>query len=327
MSTEKTDAGRPKRATKPSARLLNENNIESSHHVLPHDPTQTPQHSPAVTSNLAPVSTLSTATSSPLPTSSPPTPSLTPSSVDSSGSGATSGSDDSSSSSVGEPEASEPESDNTDTGPRPSRKCSIVIPDSDNEDEPEIVEISSPQPSTSSTSPPVAKRPRIEDSNARDSDGITKSTGEKTYLNSESPTADVNHFFKKVPVPGKDGEWKRECQPCVHGLGCPKNPNAMSNNASTLRRHMESKHKKAYTTWCKKNNFLTMLPKDTLERRKQQEEAEKRKLLQTQVDGHFPEAERREVEEPPKPYSDGLFRKAAIEWLVQTNQVRQSFFS
>ncbi|KAF9537426.1 hypothetical protein CPC08DRAFT_604952, partial [Agrocybe pediades] len=53
---------------------------------------------------------------------------------------------------------------------------------------------------------------------------------------------------------------------------------------------------------------------------KQQEEAEKRRLLQTRVDAHFPEAERREVEEPPRPYSDGLFREAAIEWLVQTNQ-------
>ncbi|KAF9555179.1 hypothetical protein CPC08DRAFT_643271, partial [Agrocybe pediades] len=76
-----------------------------------------------------------------------------------------------------------------------------------------------------------------------------------------------------------------------------------------------------YHKWCKENNFISMLPEDTAARR-QKEEDEKKALLQTQVSNHFDVAERR-VEEPVEkvlPYTDTLFRQAAIKWLIQTNQ-------
>ncbi|KAF9553129.1 hypothetical protein CPC08DRAFT_646011, partial [Agrocybe pediades] len=73
-----------------------------------------------------------------------------------------------------------------------------------------------------------------------------------------------------------------------------------------------------YLTWCKSNNFLSMLAEDTSARRVEEEENAKKALRQTQV--NFPIAEKAEVEEPVQPYSDALFREAAIQWLVETNQ-------
>ncbi|KAF9544162.1 hypothetical protein CPC08DRAFT_621334, partial [Agrocybe pediades] len=96
----------------------------------------------------------------------------------------------------------------------------------------------------------------------------------------------------------------------------------ISNDCTTMRRHMAFKHKKLYRTWCKTMNFLSMLPEDTSARRKKAAEDAWQALLQTEVDAHFPVADRR-VEPVPErvpPYTDALFRKAAIKWLIQTNQ-------
>jgi hypothetical protein len=56
-----------------------------------------------------------------------------------------------------------------------------------------------------------------------------------------------------------------------------------------------------------------MLPKDT-KRRKLEAKADG----QTQLDSHLRE---RETKEHIVPYSDALFQEAAIEWLVETDQV------
>jgi len=69
-----------------------------------------------------------------------------------------------------------------------------------------------------------------------------------------------------------------------------------------------------YHKWCKANNFLSMLPEDSKARR----DAAAEKLKQSQVDDHFtviPE------EEKPTPYTDELFKEAAIQWLIETDQV------
>ncbi|KIJ89926.1 hypothetical protein K443DRAFT_60052, partial [Laccaria amethystina LaAM-08-1] len=73
-----------------------------------------------------------------------------------------------------------------------------------------------------------------------------------------------------------------------------------------------------YRKWCKSNNFLSMLPEDSKTRR----DAAAEKLKQLQVDDHFtviPE------EEKPMPYSDEVFKEAAIQWLIETDQPIQAF--
>ena len=57
-----------------------------------------------------------------------------------------------------------------------------------------------------------------------------------------------------------------------------------------------------------------MLPEDSTARR----DAAAEKLKQLQVDDHFmviPE------EEKPTPYTDEVFKEAAIQWLIETDQV------
>jgi hypothetical protein len=57
-----------------------------------------------------------------------------------------------------------------------------------------------------------------------------------------------------------------------------------------------------------------MLPEDTKTRKAEIKE----KLEQTQVNDHFKKVQ---PESKPEPYSDELFREAAIQWLVETDQV------
>ena len=58
-----------------------------------------------------------------------------------------------------------------------------------------------------------------------------------------------------------------------------------------------------------------MLPEDTEVRRKART---KNLLKQTSVNEHFKPAE---PVEKPQAYSNELFKEAAIEWLIETNQV------
>jgi hypothetical protein len=57
-----------------------------------------------------------------------------------------------------------------------------------------------------------------------------------------------------------------------------------------------------------------MLPKDAEKRRK-----DARAKNQPRLDAHLKEMPQKV---PMTPYTDGLFRKAAIEWLASTDQVR-----
>lgn len=62
-----------------------------------------------------------------------------------------------------------------------------------------------------------------------------------------------------------------------------------------------------------------MLPEDTKERRQALAE---QTLRQSAVDDHFKPAT---PEDKPTPYSDELFKEAAIQWLIETNQVSVHF--
>lgn len=73
--------------------------------------------------------------------------------------------------------------------------------------------------------------------------------------------------------------------------------------------------KAKYNTWCEKNDFESKLPKVVQARKKAKAIQDRSKQLS--LDPH--------LEERPKeifiPYSDALFREAAIEWLIATDQV------
>ena len=62
-----------------------------------------------------------------------------------------------------------------------------------------------------------------------------------------------------------------------------------------------------------------MLPEDSKARRVQVLEEN---LWQTNVNDHFKPAPKGEIEEKLEPFSDELFKGAAIDWLIETNQVR-----
>ncbi|KIM76799.1 hypothetical protein PILCRDRAFT_77443, partial [Piloderma croceum F 1598] len=68
--------------------------------------------------------------------------------------------------------------------------------------------------------------------------------------------------------------------------------------------------------WCEKTDFKSKLPKAV----KKAEEAEAT-MRQGQLDSHLQEMPRKER---VIPYTDALFRKAAIEWLVATDQPIQA---
>jgi hypothetical protein len=61
-----------------------------------------------------------------------------------------------------------------------------------------------------------------------------------------------------------------------------------------------------------------MIPEDAKARR----EAISNAMEQSQLDDHF---QRVNPEDKPVPYSDGIFKDAAIQWLIETDQVISSF--
>ncbi|KAF8800351.1 hypothetical protein BYT27DRAFT_7038647, partial [Phlegmacium glaucopus] len=73
-----------------------------------------------------------------------------------------------------------------------------------------------------------------------------------------------------------------------------------------------------YRKWAKENNFESMLPRDSKARR----DAEREHLSQTLVEDHYTV---QKPEDKPVPYSNELFKEAAIQWLVETDQPIQAF--
>jgi hypothetical protein len=85
------------------------------------------------------------------------------------------------------------------------------------------------------------------------------------------------------------------------------------NETSTLRCHAEAKFTGKYCTWAKANAFTSKLPGDLA--------AEKKNAVQAQQQINVQLTECK-LSECAIPYTHQNFRKAAIEWLVTTDQVR-----
>jgi len=100
---------------------------------------------------------------------------------------------------------------------------------------------------------------------------------------------------------------------CCHVESCHKVSNIL------IGRMLASWHcllQAKYDLWCLKNNFESKLPKAIKSRKEAQAAVEDAKQLM--LHPHL-------KEQPPLEtyvaYSDALFREAAIEWLVSTDQV------
>src|SRR5437870_7111900 len=70
-----------------------------------------------------------------------------------------------------------------------------------------------------------------------------------------------------------------------------------------------------YREWADKSGFISMLPVDTQDRKAK---ATTSQMQQGRLDSHL-----QDIPPPERivPYSDRLFREAAIEWLIATDQV------
>ncbi|KAG6839020.1 hypothetical protein C0991_006565, partial [Blastosporella zonata] len=76
----------------------------------------------------------------------------------------------------------------------------------------------------------------------------------------------------------------------------------------------QAAHWKSYESWCKKNSFLSMLPRNTKKHKQQKADTDR----QSQLDLHLWEREKKETKGIA--YSNELFRQVAVEWLIATNQ-------
>ncbi|KAG1740188.1 uncharacterized protein EDB91DRAFT_1053373, partial [Suillus paluster] len=83
------------------------------------------------------------------------------------------------------------------------------------------------------------------------------------------------------------------------------------NEITTLRRHAEAHFSGKYRKWANQHSFESMLPGDV--------KACKENATQQSINAHLTE---HKVAERVVPYSDKLFKQAAIEWLVAADQVR-----
>ncbi|KAF7324268.1 putative AC transposase [Mycena sanguinolenta] len=114
------------------------------------------------------------------------------------------------------------------------------------------------------------------------------------------PAADVNHFFSApftaIGVRGVD-KLHRTCKLC--------NDRTIA-DLSTNRRHLGKYHADAYRKWASDHDFESRLEADVKVRKEAAESVQK--LQQQKLDSHL-------REKPPRvvPYSDKLFREAALE--------------
>ncbi|KAG1854122.1 hypothetical protein C8R48DRAFT_610355 [Suillus tomentosus] len=101
----------------------------------------------------------------------------------------------------------------------------------------------------------------------------------------------------------------------THSLVSHRNGCVLVSEPTTLRRHAEANFAGKYRTWAKTNGFESMLPGDIKDRK------EKAARAQQAINSHLTE---RKLAERVVPYSDKLFKTAAIEWLIATDQPIQA---
>ncbi|KIK47782.1 hypothetical protein CY34DRAFT_8650 [Suillus luteus UH-Slu-Lm8-n1] len=121
----------------------------------------------------------------------------------------------------------------------------------------------------------------------------------------EAKTADINAFFGATfDHTGANGKVKkhRKCKTCPKAC-------ILINKISTLRCHTEAKFSAKYRKWAKEYSFELMLPGNV--------KARKDNAAQQSINVHLTE---QKLAERVVSYTDKLFKQAAIEWLVSTNQ-------
>ncbi|KAG2085776.1 uncharacterized protein F5147DRAFT_588786 [Suillus discolor] len=95
-------------------------------------------------------------------------------------------------------------------------------------------------------------------------------------------------------------------------------PCQIVSDTSMCRRHIAFRHSNNYRQWCKTNNFELMLPQDIKERKTVVAIAN---VQQTSLDGHLQEKPSTDI---VVPYTNTIFREAAIGWLISTSQPIQA---
>ncbi|KAK6995737.1 putative AC transposase [Favolaschia claudopus] len=163
------------------------------------------------------------------------------------------------------------------------------------------------------------KKQKVSDPTELGPDGMLADIDVQPISDTSAPpklpaAADITHFFgKPFTAKGTSGMDKlhRKCTLCS---------DRQISDLSTNRRHMEAYHAPEYRKWCKDNTFESKLPADVKARKA--EAAEAKVLEQQTLDPHLQKKPERVVR-----YSDKLFRDAAIEWLIATDQVSHSFSS
>ncbi|KAH9009117.1 hypothetical protein EDB85DRAFT_1903419 [Lactarius pseudohatsudake] len=98
--------------------------------------------------------------------------------------------------------------------------------------------------------PGPSKRPRFASPSTSPEPELKKPT-----LSAKEKTRDINEFFEEPET--VSGKKSRRCKFCKK----KQLTKVVVNEATTLRRHIESFHKPAYDKWCGLNTFKSKLPK------------------------------------------------------------------
>ncbi|PSR75311.1 hypothetical protein PHLCEN_2v9174 [Hermanssonia centrifuga] len=162
---------------------------------------------------------------------------------------------------------------------------------------------------------PATKRARQSTFDEVDGDGFLKDVDvQEIPAPKAAKSVDLDLFFQPSETrQGANGTLKahRRCTICLD------KPYIVA-DVSTLRRHIEAKHAGVYRKWAADNNFESKLPGDV---KKRKEANAKIKLQQQQLDAHLKEMPKKER---VIAYSELAFKRAAIEWMIFTNQPIQA---
>jgi hypothetical protein len=90
----------------------------------------------------------------------------------------------------------------------------------------------------------------------------------------------------------------------------------IAGDVSTVRRHLQAHHKAEYRTWCKNNNFQSMLP-DDIKERKEREKNNVARLKQGSLDAHVAPI----VQPKVTLYTPKNLKRAISRWMIVTDQV------
>lgn len=121
---------------------------------------------------------------------------------------------------------------------------------------------------------------------------------------------DIDQFFLPAVSKSINGQTKKYC--CCKVCPCEK---TIVNENTTLRRHLEAYHSGAYRKWAQENKFESKLPRDV----------KKRKAAEGQVTRTLDhDLREKKLSKRVVKYTEEPFCRAAIEWLIATDQPMQA---